>query len=250
MTNTVTPTFLQAPSVAMLKDDSSHYRFLLGLYNRTGGSKSTSDPTKVLTAIVTGLTASVNELNTLNGMNVGQPVQNQLDNKVSYAVIYDPSSPITTPPNVVISAGVICHDMTSNGSVGVVETNLINFYLLANTLINDYAFIEVTGFGSFAANANNKRLKLKLGSTVLYDSTALALNDGYWKVDCTIVRTSATTQKCIVNVNSSNLTLPKIVNYVVGAEDLTTQLNVLFTGTGVVNNDIIQEGLIIKYYKA
>lgn len=249
MTSTSAPILLQAPTPAMLKDDSAHYRFLLGVYNRTGGSKGNSNNPKELSDIVAGLTTSVNELNTLEGMRIGDTVQGQLDNKVAGSIIRSNASPVIAPPTILVTS-TICQNFTTHGNVGAVETDLGGFYLLANTLINDADFIEITCFGTFASNANNKRIKLEFGSTTLYDSTALSLNSGAWKIDCTIARISSASEKYVVTVNSGNLTLPKIIGYGTATENLATQLHIVFTGTGTSNNDIVQEGLIIKYYKA
>ncbi len=65
---------LQPPSPGMLKDDSALYRFMLEIYNRTGGSAS-----KVTD--LTGLKATVQELNTLVGIKTNTSIQEQLDGK-------------------------------------------------------------------------------------------------------------------------------------------------------------------------
>jgi hypothetical protein len=63
---------LNPPTPDMFQDDTAHYRFLLEIYNRTGGSKNTG-------ADLSGLTASVRELNTLEGVKIDTTVQTQLN---------------------------------------------------------------------------------------------------------------------------------------------------------------------------
>ncbi len=65
---------LQPPTPGMLKDETALYRFLLEIYNRTGGSNS-----KVTD--LTGLKVTVPELNTLSGIKTITSVQAQLDSK-------------------------------------------------------------------------------------------------------------------------------------------------------------------------
>jgi hypothetical protein len=67
---------LNPPTPDMFQDDTAHYRFLLEIYNRTGGSKNTG-------ADLSGLTASVRELNTLEGIRLDTTVQAQLNNITS-----------------------------------------------------------------------------------------------------------------------------------------------------------------------
>lgn len=277
---------LQAPTPDILKDDSAHYRFLLELYNRTGGYTPSQTDLK-------GLTASVAELNTLDGVNLDETVQEQLDARVKLGSLGDMafqhsndisvtggslesvsinnsqanqlgisqvsivsgtinSTEITTPTGssaVALSSGVIDTDLVAKGSVGAAETDLISYLLPAATLDVLNSHIEIMGFGTFAANANNKQLKLKFGSTTLYDSTALALNSGSWKVVAHIFMVSNTVQKCVVEISSSNALLTNSVVYLQATETLTLDQNILFTGTATTNDDIVQESLTVKFYK-
>jgi len=71
---------LQPPTPAMLKDENAHYRFLLALYERTGGAEPNG-------ADLTNLKVSVPELNMLSGVNVGKSIQAQLDEKITGVVV-------------------------------------------------------------------------------------------------------------------------------------------------------------------
>jgi hypothetical protein len=253
----------------------------LELWNRTGGYKNA-------VSNLNGLTASVQELNMLNGVRLDETVQTQLNNKVdigslgsmafqeannvditggtaknislSDSAISDVTmtssnisdTQITHPTGSTIVAtagGTINTNTNTAGNIGASETNLLIYDLLANTLNTDKNYIEIVGFGTFAANANNKQLKLKFGGTTLYDSGSLALNGGAWKISATIIRVSATSQKCIAEVSSGNALLPNKSFYTSASEDLDSTLTITFTGKGIVDNDVVQEGMIIKYYK-
>ncbi len=72
---------LNPPTPDMMTDSTSLYRFLLEIYRRTGGASPNG-------ADLTGLTVSVQELNTLEGIKLGTTVQEQLNGKVSGKQIY------------------------------------------------------------------------------------------------------------------------------------------------------------------
>ena len=189
---------LQPPTPEMLDDKTSLYRFLSEIYTRTGGFKSSTND-------LSGLTASVSELNTLEGVRLDESVQSQINSKpsasslgtmaiqnsnnifVSGGVVSDvnmsaismsssnltssnhnggniSNCQITTPTGssvVALSNGVINTNLVTTGSVAATETTLLSYLLASNTLAAIGSYIEIIGFGSFAANANNKQLKLK-----------------------------------------------------------------------------------------
>lgn len=267
------------------------YKFLLELWNRTGGYKpSTQD--------LTGLKVTVSELNTLQGIHLDTSVQAQLNGKENAATLGDMAFQQSNNINVLggrienvdilfsqidactenncqysnvninsgtvrgtdvyissgsqnsaIVSGTLSRDFLSHHSVGVVETNLSSYSILANTMVNNGDYIEIIGFGSFASNANNKQIKLILGSTLIYDTTALAVNGGAWKITAIISRISSIQQKCIIEISSKTSLLTNSATYITASENLAADLIVKFTGTGVNDSDIIQEGMIIKYYK-
>jgi len=272
---------LNPPTPHMLDDKDSMYKFLLEIWERSGGYVASDTD-------LTGLTVSVPELNMLEGVRLDESVQAQLNSKAStgnlgtmafqnannvnitsgelaqvsisdsninnVAIVNSSISNteitlLTGSALVATTGGTIGTNTTTVGNVGAAETDLLIFNLIANTLNENNNYIEILGFGTLAANANNKRIRLNIGTTTIYDTTALAMNNGSWKIHATIIRTAANAQKCIVEVSSSNALLTNSVAYLVSAEDFTTGFNISFTGTAVADNDIVQEGLIIKYYK-
>jgi len=72
---------LQAPTPDMLEDKTALYRFLLEIYNRTGGPNAKVD------IDLSGLKVSVQELNMLSGIKIGKTVQEQIDEKIKGTVI-------------------------------------------------------------------------------------------------------------------------------------------------------------------
>lgn len=134
---------------------------------------------------------------------------------------------------------------TTVNSATASETDLHAYSIAANTLLADHDSIEATFTVSFAANGNNKRLRVYWGTTTIYDSTALAINNGVAKVTVEIYRTGASAERCTVTVQSSNATLPSTAVYTTATENTASPLTLKITGTApTANNDVV--GLVSK----
>lgn len=135
---------------------------------------------------------------------------------------------------------------TQNGPVGsesTTETTMQEFQIDFNTLSNIGSSIQILAAGKTAANGNNKRYRVKLGSTTLFDSGNVALNDKDWTFRGEIVANGSTSQ-IFYGEFCSNGASP-IVTTTTATEDLGTNLTVAFTGQGTTTGDIQQ-----YYYKA
>lgn len=135
---------------------------------------------------------------------------------------------------------------TQNGPVGntdAAETTMQEFQIDFNTLSNVGTSIQIVAAGKTAANANNKTYKVKLGSTTLFDSGAIALNDKDWTFRGEIVANGSTSQIFYGEFCSDGSS--PIVQTITATEDLGTNLTVEFTGQGTATGDITQ-----YFYKA
>lgn len=135
---------------------------------------------------------------------------------------------------------------TQNGPVGNTgssETTLMSFQLDFNTLSNIGQTLTIVAVGKTNSNANNKTFKVKLGSTTLFTSGALALNNVDWAFQGEIVCNGATSQifwgQFVRNGGSP------IVTTTTSSENLGTNLVVSFTGQGTASDDIS-----LYYYKS
>lgn len=129
------------------------------------------------------------------------------------------------------------------GNTGSAETTMQEFQIDFNTLSNLGSSIQIFAAGKTAANANNKTYKVKLGSTTLFTSGALALNNVDWTFRGELVANGATSQ-IFYGEFSRNGGSPIVVT-TTSAEDLGTNLTIAFTGQGTATSDISQ-----LYYKA
>lgn len=138
--------------------------------------------------------------------------------------------------------GILDVDTDSVSNSGVGETDLITYDLSGKTLANDGDILTIKASGIFAANANNKTLKLKFGSQTIIDTGAVAANGTAWELNATIIRKSPTTQEISVRIISNN---SASVTRTAGTQDLTDAITIKCTGQGGASNDLTQEALVI-----
>jgi len=262
---------LSPPKVGMA--DMEMYKHMYEQWKRTGGYQSTVPNLK-------GLNASVKEINTLVGISTDDSVQEQIDTKADSASLGTMSvqdantvsitggglssvnilDSIISQSNITVLVGdtstaialggVLTADTTPVGNIGTGEDTLITYSLLANSINAFHDHIDITAYGIVAANANNKTIKLKIGTTTILDTTAVAANSGSWTIEAKIIRKADGTQQSIAKMISDNTSITNFATYTDVSEDLTTNLAVFCTGEATSNDDIVQKGLIIKWFKA
>ena len=134
------------------------------------------------------------------------------------------------------------------GSSGIVETNLIEYLMPANSMNADGIYIELEAWGTFAANSSNKTLRLYLGTAVLLEVPAIAANGGSWVINSSVVRASSSAQKANSKIISSNTSVGAYSSVTSPTADTTGVISIKCTGKGTSNNDVVQDGLIVKFF--
>lgn len=171
--------------------------------------------------------------------------QRQINNMVD--ILERKFSNIST---VIFQAKQAVYQLHSNtspvGNVGGGEDTLITYTVPANVLAKDGYNLEVKAWGTFGGTANNKTIRMYFGSSVLYDTGAHAANGGSWEISSTIIRTGTATQQAITFIISSNTSIVNSVTYIVPTETLSGSIVIKCTGTGTANNDIVQNGFLLK----
>lgn len=157
----------------------------------------------------------------------------------------------------VTPGGTLKVDTTTTGNVGAGEDNLITYAVPGAELGKNGDFLEFDVWGSFAANANTKDLKVYFGAAVIIDTTALVLNGLDWRAHGKIVRTGAATQTATTELTIGGTLLSALNGTIVktSAPTETLSANVTFKCTGTdsggvpVDNSIVQNGMVIKWYR-
>lgn len=140
----------------------------------------------------------------------------------------------------------LASNTTPVGNINGGEDNLITYTMQPNVLAKDGYNVEIKAWGTFAANANNKTIKLKFGSATLYDTGAVAANDGSWEITATVTRTGTAAEQSIASIISSNALIISSTTYSVPTVSLSATVIIKCTGEGTATNDVIQKGLLIK----
>ena len=141
---------------------------------------------------------------------------------------------------------VINRNTTAVGNVGVGEDDLITYSVPGNVLLADGDSITFEASGTFAANANNKRLKVKFGTDALFDTTSIAINGADWTVHGRIIRTGAATQRAYVTFASDDATLNVSADASAPTQTLSSANTLKCTGEATANDDVKQETLIVS----
>lgn len=155
----------------------------------------------------------------------------------------------------VTAGGTLKVDTTTTGNVGGGEDNLITYAVPGAELGANGDYLEFDVWGSFAANANTKDLKVYFGATVIIDTTALIFNGLDWRAHGKIVRTGATTQTATTELTIGGTLLSALNGTIVktSAPAETLSANVTFKCTGTdsggapVDNSIVQNGMVIRW---
>lgn len=133
-------------------------------------------------------------------------------------------------------------DASDVGNVGAGEDQLYSYTLPANTLAVNEQRIIVRVAMSLAANGNNKRVKVKFGSTNIIDPGIGGIS-GTVSAECEITRTGAATQKCnctVIALTGTHAVLSDMT------ETLSGGVAIVVTGEAVDDNDIIKESVSVE----
>ncbi len=131
------------------------------------------------------------------------------------------------------------------------ETTLASKSLPAVFFFNIGDALQINTWGTFAANANNKTIKLTFGGTTICDSTALAINGGSWRMDAIVADDAGNnSQTCSVNMtitDGSGATTHKTVTTAT-TETVSGALIVAMKATNGTSsaNDIVLNGWVVR----
>lgn len=144
--------------------------------------------------------------------------------------------------------GVLTVNTTQAGTTAVTtEEDLWTYSLPANTLSANGKAVRITAFGTTAANANNKTIKLYFGSTVVATSGTSGYNGIAWTLTVPVIRTGAATQLGMGGVAVVGGSLGN--SWSAPAETLSGAITIKVTGqNGTASaNDIVFRGAIVEY---
>lgn len=137
-------------------------------------------------------------------------------------------------------------DVAPVGNVGSGESDLMSYSMQPNVMARTGYNIEIKAWGLFAANINNKEVKLYFGDSVLLDSGSVIFSGISWYINATVVRVDSSTQQSIATIATTNALIASSSTYVEPSESLSGIIEIKCTGSAIASDDIIQKGLLIK----
>ena len=145
------------------------------------------------------------------------------------------------------STGQLSSKTASTGTpASTTETSLYSTTVAANTIGSDGDTIEFTAWGQFAANNNNKTLRMKInGITIASNSTQVNPNNLSFMIRYTGIRTGSAAQNGIVEIIFEDLATETVI--VNETEDFTTSMIYEITGengTAVLNDIVLNSGYL------
>lgn len=157
--------------------------------------------------------------------------------------------PLGTSTSFANAVGVVGRDLDVVGTTAVVtQETLATVPLAANALDTNGKGVRIKAWGTTAANANTKTIRLKFGTDVLKSNdVTTAPNNQDWEIDAEVYRTGVATQEAVADMlvgaapQTKDVTQPRQVE--------TAAVDVSLTGqNGVATaNDIVCRGLVVEY---
>lgn len=145
--------------------------------------------------------------------------------------------------------GVLNMSTTDVGNVGSGEDDLQSYTIPANTLTQTGDGVTFTAFGTTAANANNKTIKVVLNGSTIYSTGALALNNIDWVIRGECYRASSSVMKCVVTMQAAStlVTAALSTDYTeTNVTDFTSTRILKITGEATSDGDITNRGFRVE----
>jgi hypothetical protein len=155
----------------------------------------------------------------------------------------------TSTENVVVPVRQQFASVPDNGTgnVGAGEDDLFTYTLPGGTLWRNGQGVEIHAWGTTAANANTKRLRVYFGATVVADTGAVAANADEWTVIVRVYRRGPTVQYAVITASKFNgAPITGTTTFTAPAETLASDITIKCTGEATADNDIVQRGLIVR----
>ena len=156
------------------------------------------------------------------------------------------NTPVASTQTITLSGVLeIYSDYDGVGNVGTGEDTLGTITINANTLgSTSLHSLRIRAYGYTAANANNKTIKFKVGSSTVLNTGAVAFNNKNWYLEVDIFRVT----------NAHWLVCGKLVcdttiitcNVNVGSMDATVDNTLTLTGTATSDDDIVLNAYVVE----
>lgn len=134
---------------------------------------------------------------------------------------------------------------TAVGNVGTGVDDLMTYSMPGGTLATNADAVRITGYGQFAANANNKEFQLLFGATAIIDVGGLGpLSGATFYFEAMVIRTGATSQISWARLDIQGVAIDQY--QASPAETLANAITIKGTGeTDAASNDDVAMKLML-----
>lgn len=148
--------------------------------------------------------------------------------------------------------GHIHVDLTAVATAAdLLETDLITYSLPANSLSANNRGVRVKAWGTTAANANTKTVRLYFGGTVVASNNiSQAPNGVAWRLEAEVFRTAAATQDSIGGGRVGSIQQSEVLT--LATESTTGAITIKVTGQNgtAAASEVVAEGLAVEFLNA
>jgi len=153
--------------------------------------------------------------------------------------------PMGTSTGIVRVGGVLSCNVTPASNVGTAETDLMTYSLPANALSANTKGVRITVWGSTAANANSKAVRLYFGATQVSAIAGIVTSATGWHLAAIVVRTGAAAQTAGGTSFIGNNTGGAVTT--TPTETLSGIVVIKITGTSAVgSSDVTANGMLVE----
>lgn len=169
-----------------------------------------------------------------------------------YTCVYDGTNFQIDNTGKLPDGTVLTVDTTPVGNVGGGTDNLIQYTVPAGTLSQDGDFLEVEMWGTILLDGSVTSINQLFGAMALFGgayAVPTTSSTVTFRITSKIIRLTATTQTSISTLSYFNGSSVSInINYIgTGTETLANAIVFKMQATATNNNDVVQNGLIVRY---
>ena len=149
------------------------------------------------------------------------------------------------------TGATVISTVTDANNSGVAETDLYSTTIAASSLTTNGQFLDLTTCGSFTSAAGNKRVRLYVNGTVVYDTGSLAIGGtaGVWFIRCTVgCSSSGTNARCAASAIHSISTVADSTTFTDVATTWSAPVIIKVTGLGTAGSVVVGRTWQIKWY--
>ena len=210
---------------------------------------------QALSTLATGLMQVTTTTGVISSITTSADVATVISDETGSGALVFANTPTLITPKVTVGATAVPIgasmkvSTTAVGNVTTGEDTLITYDLPAASLASANDYVEVEAWGTYANNINAKTVKLYFGAVVISTKALTTSINGTWSAKGKVFRTGAATQDVFGLLTEEHEGTGIISqNITTATETLSSAITIKCTGEATDTDDVVQEGLIVRWY--